>query len=121
MQRGYQIVEPTSLGLLIGNPSQAAVAVAILVWTIDRIKAQSPELFDGVEVKVIPATYLGTYPAIGVSYDHYITNDVGSMLAVAIDAFVGRVSFSDFLSFVDKSNVNWCETWQQLKKRAQTR
>jgi hypothetical protein len=121
MQRGYQIVEPTSLYLLISNPSQTAVAVAILEWTIDRIKAQSPELFEGVEVKVIPATYIGTYPAVGVSYDHYNSNDIGSMLSAAIDAFVGRVSFSDFLSFVDKSNVNWCETWQQLERSAQVR
>lgn len=115
MQKGYQIIEPTSLGTLLANPSQAAVAVAVLAWTIDRIKTQFPQLFDEVEVEVIPVTYQGTYPAIGIHYKNEGTNDVGPMLSNAIDAFVSHISFSDFMSFVNKTDLYWCDIWQELK------
>jgi hypothetical protein len=77
MQKGYQIVEPTSLATLLGNPSQAGVAVAVLAWTIDRLKAQSPQLFDEVEIEVIPVEYYGVYPAIGIHYKREAPIDLG--------------------------------------------
>jgi hypothetical protein len=97
--QGYQIIEPESLTSLLGNQAQAAVAVAVLEWVIDRIKIQSPKLFEEIEVEVIPVSYYGTYPAIGIRYNHDEMDDIGHMILTAIDFFVEHASFLDFLSF----------------------
>jgi hypothetical protein len=117
-EKGYEIVEPASLATLLGNPLQASVAVAVLEWAIARIKAQAPHLLDGVDVEIIPVTYMGTYPAIGLRYRKESTDSISPILSNAIDEFVRSISFDDFLSFVDKSNVSWSDVWQKLKEQS---
>lgn len=116
MKNGYQIIEPNSLESLLGNPSHAAIAVAALEWAVDRLKLQSPHLFDDVTVEVVLVSYLGAYPAIGIRYKHEDAPDHGPAISDAIDAIVRQLPFSDFLAFVEKSNSDWCEVWQEIKR-----
>lgn len=115
MQQGYQIIEPTSLVPLLGNQSQAPFAVAVLEWTIDRLRIQSPALFDEVSVEVIPVSYLGVYPAIGIRYKRESANDLEPIISDGINAIIERLSFSNFLSFIEDSSIAWGDVWKEMK------
>lgn len=117
MNQGYQIIEPTSLEMLLGNPSQATLAVAILEWAIHRLETQFPQLSDEVRIEVIPVSYQGVYPAIGLRYKHDNTPDLGPSISNRVDTLVGELSVSDFISFVETSTLSWCDTWQELKEK----
>lgn len=117
MHHGYQIVEPASLATLLGNQSQATLAVAMIEWAIHRLKTESPELFEEVTIDVLAVSYQGVYPAIGLRYRHDTTPDLGSRISEMIDAMIERLSVGDFISFVAASNLSWWEFWQELKEK----
>lgn len=118
MNQGYQIIEPSSLERLLGNHTQAALVVAVLEWVIKRLKIRSPQLFDSVNIEVILVSYLGDYPAIGICYKNEDTQDLGPLIEDEIDILVGSLPFSDFISFLEKSNSHWYNIWQELKKNS---
>ncbi len=113
---GYQIVEPPSLGTVIAIPSQQPLAVAVLTWVIDRAKSQFEYLSDELSVEVICVTFVGSYPAVGVRYLQENPQDRGPEISDAIDAVMRSMSVADFVSFAEKSKVNWCDAWQRMRE-----
>jgi hypothetical protein len=114
---GYQILEPNSLSGLIANPSQAALALALMDWLSIQFASAFPLLSNKVTLDVIPVTYQGTYPAFGVKYKSEDSEDLSKDIEAAIESLIEKSSVSQMLLYFADSTVDWCEAWQTLKEK----
>jgi hypothetical protein len=116
MDRGYQIVEPEGLALLLGVPADFPVCVALLRWLIEEIELELGPALTGIELEVIRVDYQGAYPALGVHYREAV-EDVAPMLEGAIERLLRDRPVAHFVDFLVRNPTDWAGISARLLTR----
>lgn len=114
MTNGYQVVEPSTLNAILPRKAHRGIAVAILKWAVSELIAQYGDRLDNIEVEVIPVTYLGTYPAVGIRYQNDPIEDRGAEIESAINQIVLNRPVTDLVNFVCEESNSWDEVWREM-------
>lgn len=113
MSKNYQIIEPPLLDGMIVAPEQDVTVVALLLWVRDLLRAD--EAFKDVEIDVIPVTYHGTYPAIGIHYLNNNTPDQSQSVHKKITEILERTTMAQFLQYFDEIKTECVQTSNKLR------
>ncbi|NOJ95627.1 hypothetical protein HMI51_22170 [Corallococcus coralloides] len=114
--KGYQIIEPSSLGMLTACPDKHEFAVAMLQWLVQGLQVELKDQLRGVEISLIRVEYQGAYPALGVRYVNE-PNDLGKLIEQTADRLLQERSVSDFAAFLVREKVDWARRTADLMSK----
>jgi hypothetical protein len=118
MKKGYQIVEPRELSLLLSLASSDAFAMLILSWLCERLPQELPEHAHHVEFEVIGVCYISDYPAIGLRYQEQNPQDIGPLVEAAVDRLLRDKPVLDLVKFIEANKVDWKKAVDDLIARS---
>jgi hypothetical protein len=114
MEKTYQIIEPSQLAGLFGNPKHFEFAVAIFYWLIRELNADPEIQSRNIEIEVIRVTYHGSYPALGIYYKDKTHEDVGSLVTASVEKLLREKPVIDLAILIKDSKISWKELTDQL-------
>ncbi len=113
---GVQLVEPASLAPLM-RPELFEFAVPIFMWLCVRLSERYSSELDGALFTVVPAEYLGAYPAIGVRLPLSQSSrswEITELLQREADRLIATSSLPDVLSVVCDTKIAWSQHTAEL-------
>lgn len=104
--KGYQVIEQYSFAQKIYDAKiPGEVLPGILAWIVCRLRAEESLRRLPVEIDLIPVTYYGTYPAIGVHYKEEGIEDCETIINNLVDKYFREFSLGQFFdSFLEQSS-----------------
>ena len=115
MQRGYQVIEPVAVERWLPVVCHREFVVALLHWLVSGIRPvlarERPDLW----LEVIPVTYVGTYPALGIRFADGVDGDnrtcegedVEPRLQQMVAELMATARLSDFIDFAIDPDADW--------------
>lgn len=108
MPNGYQIIEPSGLGVLLGKPWHFDFAVAVLTWLIAEVKIALSDRLAEVDIEIIRVAYSGSgYPSIGVKYKSPRPLDLGPLIESTINRLLREKAAYDVIVGVANRPTSW--------------
>jgi len=114
MKKNYQVIEPSQLVGLFGDPKHFEFAVAIFHWLINELNADPEIQSQNIEIEVIRVTYHGSYPALGIHYKNKTHGDIGPKIVSSIEKLLSGKPVIDLVESIKGSKTSWKELTDQL-------
>ena len=115
MQRGHQVIEPVAVERWLPIVRNLEFVVALLHWLVSRIRSvlarERPDLW----LEVIPVTYMGTYPALGIRFADGVDgdnpthegDDIDPRIQELVTDLMATARSSDFIDFATDPEADW--------------
>lgn len=109
------MIEPVAVERWLPIVRHREFVVALLHWLVSRIRAvlarERPDLW----LEVIPVTYMGTYPALGIRFADgvdgdnriYEGEDVEPRIRQLVTDLTATARLSDFIDFATDPEADW--------------
>lgn len=110
--KGYQIIEFDSIDNFRASITDLSLEIALFLRLTQLVK-EKYNLPDSIELDIIKAEYLGSYPTIGVHYHSEDTENIEQILCYEFQFMIENTSISELLNFMS-SNV---EEIHKIKKQ----
>lgn len=116
MPHSYQVIEIEEIDALACQPQHFVFAVAIYHWLIPQITLEMGDRLKGLALEVIPVTYMGSYPAIGVrtAEDSTVFRDVSAQIHQTALQLLRTRPVTEFARFAAASKVSWSQVTAEL-------
>lgn len=97
--KGYQLVEDEFTSVIVNYPAENLSSI-VLAWFVDLLRREPAIVSLPVEIELIVAQYVSTYPCIAV---HYLTpnpEDIEPLILSLLATYPDSRTFGEFHQFV---------------------
>lgn len=104
--KNYQLIEHDYfLTELVIEKIPDEVTITIMLWFVHLLQNDEYIKTKPVEISVIPVSYTGKYPCIGIHYLEEPINDLSSEVLNRIETYSLNMNFSSYYDYIKTNSI----------------